>query len=226
MNYLQLLILCLLFGLQSQAQNIIYTSDQFLLNIEEANNSFTFYSKENSLDLTVTGKTLIQNDSLILTTHKVNGETAIFAILSLNSNHLTTLFKQKEFYNSIPETFYLLKKIHRNGSIAQENYWQNFKNGQYEKYEFDENKNILAKQNYKNFQLENKQLIFLGDKESTISFELNYKNGKLHGKSYYYKKLETEVPQVQLIKIEKYRKGKLKKTKKPVKQQVFYTTHF
>lgn len=226
MNHLKLLFIALLFILQGKAQSNIYTSNQFILNLNEKNKQFSFYAKELSLELTISGSYTFKEDSLILTTHKINGETAIFAIYHLSKHQLINLFKQKEFYTNIPPKLYLLKKIHANGSIAQENYWQNFENGKYEKYEFDENKNILAKQNYSQFKLDGKQLIFKGDKQSTISFELNYKNGQLHGKSYYYNKLENEVPQVELLKIEKYKKGILKKTKKPVKQRVFYTNHF
>lgn len=226
MNHLKLLFIIIVFGFKSQAQNTVYTSNNFLLNLEESNKRFTFYTKESSIELTVSGSFLIQNDSLILTTHKNEGETAIFAIFSASSNQLTTIFKQKAFFNNIPNKFYLLKKIHANGSIAQENYWSNFEKGHYQKYEFDESKNILAKQNYNHFKLDGKQLIFLGDQESTISFELNYKNGQLHGKSFYYKKLDDRLPKVELLKIEKYKKGTLKKTKKPAKTQVFYTNHF
>lgn len=225
MKYLKTIILLLCFTNQSQAQKTIYTSQSFLLQIDK-NEKFTFYAKELSLELTVSGTAIIQNDSLILTTHKVDGESAIFAIFIMHSNQLSTIFKQKEFYNNIPDNYYLLKKTHSNGSIAQENYWDSFEKGQYEKFEFDENKNILAKQNYTHFKLDGKQLIFKGDKASTISFELNYKNGQLHGKSFYYKKLEEDANKVIIQKIEKYKKGHLKKTKKPAKPQVFYTNHF
>ena len=224
MNQYTIIIFFLLGAFKSQAQKSIYTSQNFLLQLEE-DNSFIFYSKELSLELSISGTTMLHSDSLILTTHKIDEETAVFAIFLLSSNHLTNVFKQKEFYNSIPNKFYLLKKMHANGSIAQENYWSSFEKGQYEKFEFDENKYILAKQNYKHFKLNGKQFIFLGNKESSISFELNYKNGKLQGKSYYYKAFP-EKKQVQIIKIEKYKRGQLKKTKKPVKPPVFYTNHF
>jgi hypothetical protein len=207
------------------AQSTIYIADDFVLHLQEDSN-FIFYPKELSLKTTVSGQYFIRKDSLVLTTHKVKTETAIFAIYAVDQLQLDFLYFQKEFVLSLPASFYTSKTYNADKSLQREYRWNNYKRNCFELYSFSDDQYILSVENFENNQLEGSQFYYFDNPYSVLEKELNYEAGVLHGTSYYFEALDEEFLQVKLIKEEKYKQGKLARTKTPATPLIFYTSHF
>lgn len=222
---MRLVIFISLFASSLMAENSVYTSQDFVLHLKE-DSSFIFYPKEASLKTNVAGNFLIRNDSLLLTTHQIGNETAIFAIYTFDSLHLNLQYFQKEFALCLPQDFYISKTLYANQRIKHEYRWQHEKHGDFMRYTFSEEAYLLAIENFSLGQLEGTQLYYFHNPYVALKKELRFKAGQLHGKSYYFEALDNQFLQVQLIKEETYKAGELRKVKKPVVPPVFYTSHF
>ena len=207
------------------AESTIYTSSDFVLHLKEDSN-FVFYPKELSLKTNVAGHYFTRNDSLILTTHEVNKEKAIFAIYGIREHQLELLHFQKEFALSLPSNFHITKTYYSNNALKEDYRWTNINRGSYELYSFNEEQQILSVEKYENDKLNGPQYYYFDNQFAALESEQHYKEGGRHGKSYYFEALDESYLQVQLIKEEKYKEGRLVKTKTPVIPPVFYTSHF
>jgi hypothetical protein len=207
------------------AENSIYTTADFILHLRE-DSSFTFYPKELSLKTNVAGDYLLRKDSLILTTHEINQEKTIFAIFAFDQLHLELLHFQKEFALSLPTHLDLSKTLYPNQKTKMEYCWENAKQGIYARYTFSQEGYLLAIENYSGGVLHGTQLYYFDNAYSAVESEFHYKDGKRHGVSYYFEPLDETYLRVLLIKKEKYKEGRLRKTKTPATPPIFYTSHF
>lgn len=207
------------------AENVLYTANEFVLRLQN-NEQFVFYPEDFALKTHINGAYLWKHDSLLLTTHSVGGETVIFAIFIKKDLVLEKVYGQNEFNKNIPVQFFLLKEMYENGRTANEYIWENKTLGNYKEYQFNSEGMVLAILNFENFVLEGQQVYFFNNGSGAMEKELNYKAGLLHGKSYYFQKVDEKYMQVALLKEEKYKNGVLVKSKTPATPPIFYTSHF
>lgn len=223
MHYL--LLICSLYCSSLIAQSTLYTTADFALYLQ-ADSSFVFYPKEMSLKARVAGDYTLRNDSLILTTHQVDGIRAIFAIYSMDELRLDLLHSQKEFLASLPTRFYKSKTFYPDRSLHQEYRWLNEKQGNYDLYTFSDDLYMLSLEKYEHHQLDGLQLYYFNNPYAVIEKQVHYKAGLLEGASFYFEALNKDYLQVQLVKEAHYKKGILKRTKTPATPPIFYTSHF
>lgn len=191
-----------------------YTFELYELTLHP-DNQYIFYNKEVSIRSIVAGDYHIKNDTLILTTHKANDEKAIFMMLSKSENDLILkqLYLQKEFISEkieLPSKFYLKATYYNNNHIFKQYIWHDKESFDYDIYSFSGNQNPLSLARYKNNLLEGEQVMFFNQREITPKILKYFKSGEKTNTWVY---LEQANGRLLVYKTEKYKKGKLKKTK-------------
>ena len=191
-----------------------YTYELYELTLHP-DNQFVFYNKEVSIRSIVAGDYLLKNDSIILTTHRNEDKKAVFMILLLEENQLVLeqQFLQKEFISDkidIPAKLYLKATYYDSNQIFQQYFWKDQATYDYEIYSFNENKNPLSIERFEDNLQQGEQIDFFDDREIIPKTLKHYESGEKSGTWIYLKREnDTIIP----FKKEKYKKGKLKKSK-------------
>lgn len=191
-----------------------YTFELYELTLHP-DNQYIFYNKEVSIRSIVAGDYHIKNDTIILTTHKADDEKAIFMMLAKSENDLVLkqLYLQKEFISNkidIPSKLYLKATYYDSNQLFQQYLWHDKENFDYDIYSFSESQNPLSLERYENKLLEGEQVEFFNQREIMPKLLKYFKRGKKTSTWFY---LEKENGKPVVYKTEKYKKGKLKKTK-------------
>ncbi|MGB1248255.1 MAG: hypothetical protein ACPG4Z_05175 [Chitinophagales bacterium] len=197
------------------AFNQKYTFEQYELNLMP-DSTFTFYESSSITYDIVSGKYLYRNDSIILTTYKVNTETAIFCIATPSANKSIAMeYVQKEYISSFPSQLYLSTTYHENGNPKMERFYKDkMAKGDFEEYHWNKDQSLHYSTIYENWQM-TEELIYFDENSFGIPFAKEtktWKDGLAHGKWYYYDYTE-DMTSIKLIVVEIYKNGKLKKEK-------------
>ena len=223
MKYL-ILVFCVCFSANIFGMEL-YESNNAVLQLN-ADSTYRYYPKEQSLKSLVVGNVVTKQDSLILTSHQYNGEAAVFAIYLKRDLSLKLLYLQKEQTAFAAKELYLTRLEDSKNQILEEYYWTDYYQMDYTKYIFTPEKYIVSVQQVKHGKMDGPQRYFYPTPQSALKEELSYKDGLKHGMSYYYEIVEDDNTKVALVKKEKYKKGLLQKSKKLATPPIFYTRHF
>lgn len=203
----------------------VFESDALILVLNE-DSTYLMYPKEKSLALRFSGESIRRNDSLIFITHSYEDESIILAIYQIFSTHLNLLYSQVIWETILPENFYIQKRLHSNGVIYEDYYWDDYANGSYILYAFSPERWIRSIAHYAQGQKHGKELIFFNNAYGAIKEEKSYRNGLLSGKCYTYEPDDDTFLRVKISAIAVYKSGELKRFKTPATPLVFYTSHF
>ena len=221
MRIFLLLLLCF----QCLTASTLYEGDGFVLLLED-DQHFKLYPQEQTLKFNFAGAYVEHEDSLILSTHQDHGESVILAIYRTSDLVLSELYTQNVFSKMLPSSLYISKIFYANGSPKREYFWNNHSTLDYQDYSFNPEKWVLSMASYVDGKKQGKELLFFNNPLGLIQAELHYKEGLLSGKSYYYNEQAGDQSKVSLARMDKYKEGKLIRSKKPEVKRVYYTSHF
>lgn len=195
-----------------------YTFDLYELTFH-LDNQYIFYNKEVTIRSIISGNYHVKSDSIILTTHKGENTDAIFMIFKKSEDDLVLnqIYIQKDFISKkieLPKLLYLKATYYEDNQIFEQYVWQNKKNLSYDVYAFSPQQNPKSIARFKNNLLEGEQVSFFNEKEIAPQTLKYFSQGEKVGTWVYLKKVKG---QLLVYKTEKYKKGKLRKTKKFIK---------
>lgn len=192
-----------------------YTSNGFEL-ILNTDSTFIFYNSLSPVKEIVVGNVYSKKDSVVLSTHHMNGESIVFMILFFkDSLEINSIYLQPEFLSEkirIPKKLYLSEVYYDNGRIKSQYFWKNQNNRELSIISFNQNLQPQKIENYKNHQFHGEQVVFKKHNNVLPDTIRYFKNG-VENKKF-------------LVFSEYGKTEKVKVSKKPEAQPVFCKGHF